>query len=300
MAVEVGRMKAGRPEGGWKSERGKVMEKWGRVLAQDVDSDQTLSSPIPSLSPKNSPLSGVLLWPLWVSSLPKTMGCVETRGDVMCPVFLSNLVWWAKVQIDLGSKTGSVTVYRNLVRLFQVASSIHICKMGIVMLSYENASPTLLAMQALCPACLSFHILPFMLLLPPNVSRKEGTQRTFLKSTAVIKMSAIEEKEPVPLWWRWRQWMIYVQRNGYTGSCYILKASCRNSMKHLFKWKPLWEFDLISFISVLYPLDKSGNSSRQPYLCLVASSYWRQKYYCHADKTFTQHPAPHLCRQRRV
>ena len=85
-------------------------------------------------------------------------------------------------------------------RIISIGLSIHICKMGIVMPSYENASPTLyLQCKPSVTACLSFHILPFMLLLPPNVSRKEGTQRTFLKSTAVIKMSAIEEKEPVPL-----------------------------------------------------------------------------------------------------
>lgn len=85
-------------------------------------------------------------------------------------------------------------------RVVSIGLSIHICKMGIVMPSRENASPTLhLQCKPSVNACLSFHTLPFMLLLPLNMSRKEGTQRAFLKSTAVIKMSATEDKEPVPL-----------------------------------------------------------------------------------------------------
>lgn len=85
-------------------------------------------------------------------------------------------------------------------RVISIGLSIHICKMGIVMPSRENASPTLhLQRKPSVNACLSFPILPFMFLLPPYMSRKEGTQRAFLKSTAVIKMSTTEEKELVPL-----------------------------------------------------------------------------------------------------
>ena len=125
--------------------------------------------------------------------------------------------------------------------VISIGLSIHICKMGIVMPSCENASPTLyLQCKPSVSACLSFHILPFMLLLPPYMSRKEGTQRAFLKSTAVIKMSAKEEKDPVLLWWWWLRWMIYVQRNGYISSCYILKASCKTIWNIYLSGSTLW------------------------------------------------------------
>lgn len=169
----------GGPEEAGRVNRGKGMEMWCRVLAQDVElrSGSFFSHPpasaqrIPHFSESCSGLCGShhcqKPWVVW-----------RRGGEVMCPVFSDSLVWWAKVQIDLGSKTGSVTDYGSL-EVISIGLSIHICKMAIVMPSRENASPTLhLQRKPSVNACLSFPILPFMFLLRPYMSRKGGNPKS--------------------------------------------------------------------------------------------------------------------------
>lgn len=155
------------------------------------------------------------------------MRCVELRGGGDVSFVLRQPGMMCQGSGRPGFKDGLYYLPWDLRWVISIDLSIHIYKVGTIMPSCENASPTVhMQCRPSINACLSFHILSLILLLPCTWVQG-GTQTACLKSTTVMEMSAAEEKDPVLLWRQWWRWMIYVQGNGYISSCYILKASCK-------------------------------------------------------------------------